>query len=152
MPLSLGKPASSGMIGRMADRAFPISPLTTKDLEIGDFWAVDLADGAFGVCQVTDLIRSGPGSRSSLVAGVLDWSGAALPTTALLRGRPVLAQGLVGIELFTESGATVLGNVDVTYQGSPLASPFRDFAVGTVTQTWGWKVLPNRVAVTLGRA
>jgi hypothetical protein len=136
----------------MTDRAFPLSPRSTRDLEVGDCWAIQLADGTFGVCQVTDLRRSGQGARTTLVAGVIDWSGSATPTVGDLAGRPVLAQGLVRIEVFTVGGAVLLGNVPLNGDGRILASPFRDFEVGTVTQTWGWKVLPRRVAQTLGRA
>jgi len=135
----------------MPGRAFPLSPGSTRDLEVGDFWAVALDDGTFGACQVTDLKRSGAGARTSLVAGVLDWSGAEPPTTETLSGVAVLAQGLVGVEVFTKGGATIIGNAPLGHGSQDLPSPFRDFAVGTVTQTWGWKVLPRRVASTLGR-
>jgi len=135
----------------MPGRAFPLSPGSTRDLEVGDFWAVALADGTFGACQVTDLKRAGIGARTTLVAGVLDWSGAEPPTTETLSGVALLAQGLVGVEVFTKGGATIIGNAPLVEGGQEWPSPFRDFAVGTVTQTWGWKSLPGRVASTLAR-
>ena len=133
----------------MPDRVFPLSPRSTRDLEVGDYWVVPLSDGSFGACLVTDLKRSGPGALSSMVVGVVDWRGDAEPAAADLAGRRVLAQGLTRVEVFTEGGAQILGNSQATLRGQDLRSAFRDFEVGTKTQTWGWKVLARRVADTL---
>jgi len=94
----------------MSDREFPLSPRSTTDLEIGDFWTVRLSDGSLCACQVTDLNRSGPGALTSVLIGVLDWRGDVEPLAHELAGRRVLAQGLTRVEVFTEGGAPVLGN------------------------------------------
>ena len=85
----------------------------------------------------------------TFVAGVIDWRGPNAPGPADLSGRSVLAQGLVHTGVFTEGGAEILGNAPDTIPDPALTSAFRDFAVGTTTFTWGWKVLPRRVEATL---
>jgi hypothetical protein len=130
-------------------RSFPFTPRSAADLEIGDFWTLQLPSGGLGVLQVRDLMRSGPGARTSLVAGVVDWRGDAQPEAADLQGRRVLAQGLTRIEVFTEGAAAVLGNTTETVPTNGLTSAYRDFAVSTVTQSWGWKVLPRRIEQVL---
>lgn len=130
-------------------RTFPFVPRSAAQLEVGDFWTVVLADGDMGVVQVRDVRRSGPGARSSFVAGVVDWRGTRGPSAADLRGCRVLAQGLVRVEAFTEGGARILGNAPDTEPVAGLTSVFQDHGIGTVTATWGWKVLAQRVEKTL---
>lgn len=124
-------------------------PKSTRDLEIGDVWIVELADGSFGACQITDLERSGPGSLKTLVCGVVDWHGPVPPTMEHLASRSILATGLTRIEVFTEGGATVMGNTGATTRDPALTSNFRDFGVGTRTRVWGWRAIPGAVARTL---
>ena len=102
-----------------------------------------LSDGSVGCLQVTDLKKSGVGSLKTFIAGVVDWQGAAAPGESDLFGRRVLAQGLTGIEAFTETGAAVLGNTDRTIGASLLTSNYRDFHVGAVHHVWGWRALPE---------
>ena len=71
---------------------------------MGDLWAVQLPSGRFGAAQVVDLHRSGPGSRKSLVAGVLDWVGDQAPDVEDLMDRRIRDVGLTRIEVFTETG------------------------------------------------
>jgi hypothetical protein len=89
------------------------------------------------------------GSLKTLIAGVVDWQGPAPPRESDLLGRRVLAQGLTGIEAFTETGAEVLGNTDRTIGASMLTSNYRDFHVGAVHHVWGWRALPGVVERTL---
>lgn len=126
-------------------RSFPFVPRSAVQLEIGDFWTVTLSDGDLGVLQVRDLQRSGPGSRSLLVAGVVDWRGRRAPGAVDLDGCRVLAQGLTGIRAFTEDGAQIIGNATGTVPVAGLTSSFRDHGVGTVTAVWGWKALARVV-------
>ena len=130
-------------------RQFPFVPKSTRDLEVGDFWAVVLPCGDIGILQVRDVRRSGTGSLSVFVAGVVDWQAPAAPAAGDLPGRRVLAQGLVSIDVFTKGGAELLGNTSDTAPVAGLTSAFRDFHVGSITHTWGWKVLPLRVEKTL---
>ena len=125
--------------------AYPLAPRSALDLTVGDFWAVSLPSGGFGAAQVRDVKRSGTGARTTFVAGVIEWRGEAPPTAEDLRGKRVLDQGLVSVDAFTKTETRLLGNQPDTKPAEGLTSAFRDFAVGTKTQTWGWKVLPQRV-------
>lgn len=128
---------------------FPFIPKTSRDLEVGDFWEVELPDGRYGCLQVTELAHRGPGSRSTLVVGVIDWCGGEPPTSESIRGRRILEQGLTRIEAFTEAGAQVLGRVVVTYD-RVFPSHYRGpFPVGTVHRVWGWQTLRSVAARTL---
>lgn len=122
------------------------------DLAVGDYWTVPLPSGGRGVVQVRDVQRTGPGARTTFVAGVVEWRGEEEPTPDVLRGKRVLAQGLMSVSVFTEGGSVVLGNAPGTKPVAGLASAFRDFKVGTKTQSWGWKVLPARVEKVLADA
>lgn len=130
-------------------RTFPFSPRSAADLDLGDYWVVALPSGDLGVLQVRDLQKTGPGARTAFVAGVVEWRGDHAPSPGELEGRRVLAQGLTRIEVFTEGGAQVVGNAAGTVPVAGLTSGFRDFAVGTVTQTWGWRALAKRVDAVL---
>ncbi|MCU1623280.1 MAG: hypothetical protein JWL79_2125 [Frankiales bacterium] len=114
-------------------------------MEIGDFWAVELADGRYGAAQVRDLQGSGVGALTTFVMGVVDWSGEELPGDSDLVGRTVLDQGLARIDVFTKGGAKMLGNSSATVTGPGLTSVYRDHGVGTVTSVWGWKGIPRVV-------
>jgi hypothetical protein len=73
-------------------RQFPFKPRSVADLELGDYWTIDLPQGGLGVLQVRDLVRTGPGARTAFVAGVIDWSGSTPPQASDLKGRRVLAR------------------------------------------------------------
>lgn len=133
-------------------RVFPLAPRSVADLEIGDYWIVSLPSGGFGALQVRDLQRTGRGAKTAFVAGVVDWRGHEPPEPEELAGRRVLAQGLTRIEVFTQGGATIVGNAPGTVPAAALTSAFRSFAAGTVTHTWGWKALANRVEVELANS
>ena len=130
-------------------REFPLSPRSSRDLRIGDFWSVALADGSLGCLQVIDLTSSGPGTLKTLVAGVVDWRGQSPPTTSELAGRRIIDVGLTRIEAFTKIGSQVLGNSDQTIGASEFPSNYRDFKVGTIHHVWGWRALPQVVEKAL---
>jgi hypothetical protein len=77
------------------------------------------------------------GRSDSLRGGVVDWRGEKPPSSEDLRGRRVLAQGLMSVEVFTKGDARVLGSQPDVAPVEGLSSAFRDFAVGTKNQTWG---------------
>ena len=118
-------------------RRFPIEPRSTRDLEIGDLVAVPVGVGSWRCLQVIDLMRSGPGSRTCLVVGVLDWRGDTLPEAESVVGSNIVEQGLTRIEIFTDGGLRVTGTCEVTAHTH--ASNFRDFAVGDRHKVWGWR-------------
>lgn len=58
--------------------------------------------------QAIDLSRSGPGARTTLIAGVLPWRGDKPPTRQAVSGLVASDQGLVPIEVFTDGGLQVV--------------------------------------------
>lgn len=123
---------------------FPISPKTTAQLEIGDVIAIPLSGGRWGALQITDLLRSGPASRSSFVAGPLPWDGTEHPTANDVAGLAVTEQALIHTDLFRHGGFQVTANTTPASTGLP--SSFRDHGVGTRTKVWGWRTAIQRVA------
>jgi len=128
---------------RSSERAFPFVPKSSRDLQLGDFWAVSLNDGRFGCAVVTDLKSSGVASRKNLIVGLVDWIGPVPPTKAEAAGE-IFAQGLTRIEAITATGSSILGNVPLP-KGFVFAPNFRDYSVGTVHSVWGWKTLPRKI-------
>ncbi|MEU6745169.1 hypothetical protein ABZ914_02965 [Spirillospora sp. NPDC046719] len=127
----------------MSSRNFPFTPETSRDLEIGDFWAVELPlDGLYSCFQVTELARSGPGSRAFLGAGVVDWCESTPPTVQDVTGRIVLRHGLIHIDAFKQTGAQILGQAPVTHS-EPLTPVFGEVEVGDVQHVWGVTALPH---------
>ena len=91
---------------------------------------VEKPDGTWGALQVIDLKRTGTGARTSLIIGVMPWTGAAPPSAEDVADLAVTSQGLTGVDLFvanTPPRPTDLGNV------------FRDHHVGATTSVWGWR-------------
>jgi hypothetical protein len=121
----------------MAQRSFPLLPRSAKDLEIGDLIAVPCEVDAWACLQVVALKRSGRGSRTSFIAGVLPWCGDESPTPQNVLGLAAINVGMVPVELFTDGGLRVVANATVV--PTQLSSSFRDFEVGAVHRVWGWK-------------
>jgi hypothetical protein len=122
-----------------------------REIEIGDFWAVKLPDGTYGCVQVTDVRRSGVGSRSSVIVAVVDWSGSEQPSRDQIEGRQLLIQGLTRIEAFTKGEATILGNVRCEGTARMGANVFHEERVGEHYYVWGWNALAQVAANALGR-
>ena len=94
--------------------------------------------------MVTDLKVSGVGSRTTLVAGLVDWVAIRDPMPADVEGNPIFAQGLTGIEAITKSGGSILGRVELPPDLS-ISPSYRDHRVGPVHTVWGWKALARRL-------
>jgi hypothetical protein len=134
---------------RSSERTFPFIPKSSRDLQLGDFWAVRLSDGRFGCAIVTDLKPSGVASRKSLVAGLVDWVGVSPPTHDAATGE-IFAQGLTGIEAISATGSKILGNVPLP-KDFVFAPNFRGPSVGSLHHVWGWKTLPRSIEEHLAR-
>jgi hypothetical protein len=121
-----------------------MAPARTAELEVGDFWAVQLPDGRFGCLQITGVRRSGPSSRTTFYAAVVDWAGQQPPAVDDIRDRELLVQGLTRLEVFTKGGAKIIGNA--TLAGPPLRGDnlFEGSSSG-VSHVWGWKALAGAV-------
>lgn len=128
----------------MAERSFPFTPKSSRDLRIGDYWVTSLDDGTLACFQVTDLKAAGAGALKTLVVGVIDWRGTAPPAPADLRSRRVLVQGLTRIEAFADGrNSQILGNCTDTVGADELPSNYRAGGVGSVHHVWGWRILPK---------
>jgi len=125
-------------------RNFPFSPRSTRELEVGDLIAVPREDGRWGCLQVTDLKRSGSGSRTTLVVGILPWVGEHPPTSGAVSRLSVVEQALTRIEIFTEGRLEVVATSSLVPHGLP--SNYRDFGVGTTHNVLGWKAAIARVS------
>jgi hypothetical protein len=95
------------------------------------------------------LKASGVASRKSLVVGLVDWVGAAPPTSAAVTGE-IFAQGLTGIDAIARTGGSILGNVPLP-TGFVFAPNFRDNSVGTVHLVLGLNTLPRTIEEHIGR-
>lgn len=115
-------------------RTFPFSPSSATQLEVGDLVGVRSESGKWGCLQVVDLE---PGSRATLWAGLLDWSGDEPPDAENTAGAPVRDAPMTRIELFTHGGLQVLGNRAVRCDGASSSRTHGD--VGTVHRVSGWK-------------
>jgi len=114
------------------DRDLPFTPRSAAHLRIGDLIGVPSASGRWGCLQVTDLE---PGSRTSLYAGVLDWSGEQPPDAENTAGARTLDSALTRMEMFSEGGLQVFDNRPVV----GVRSNRTEFAIGTVHRVKGWK-------------
>ncbi len=91
--------------------SYPFKPKSSANLRPGDFWALPLAGGKYGCGRVIALKpKTGTGSRSMLLAGLMNWVGSSLPTKEELAGCTTLAQGQIHLRSILETGGEILGN------------------------------------------
>jgi hypothetical protein len=137
----------------MSQRVFPLSPKSTKALEVGDLIAVPCESSGWACIQVRDLRAAGVGSRSCFIAGVLSWRGDDRPTPQDVAGLVAVEQGLARVELFTEGGLEVVANAPVTAL-SPSASgnTFSGSHPGLKYRVWGWMALVRIAQETSAKA
>ena len=92
-------------------QSYPFRPKSSTNLRPGDFWALPLKNGKYGCGRVIALKEQGQtGSRSMLLAGLMNWVGHSLPTTAAIAGCRTHAQGQVHLRCIWETGGEILGN------------------------------------------
>ena len=133
-------------------RRFPFVPQSTGDLHLGDLFAVPLKGGDLAVLQVRGLKTSGSGAHTHFVAGVVDWRAPRLPVGHDLRGRRVLAEGVVRFEVFAPGRAEVFGTSVQPVPPPAWSDLAKDFAAGTSTEVWAWKSLRRRAQAALAAA
>jgi hypothetical protein len=122
--------------------AVPLSPQSVRHLRIGDLIGVPVEPAGWACLQAVDLADSGPGSRTTFIAGVIPWRGDEPPSASSVAGLAAIEQGMTGIEIFTEAGLQVTGNAPVVDSGLP--SNIRDMSVGTTHKVWGWRTAIRR--------
>ena len=95
----------------MPNRQFPIHPRSNRFIVPGDYWPILLVDGTIAVGRVIELpSKGGIGSRSSFLAGLMDWRGENPPVPDELAGSQVLEQGVMGIAAFKFNSWSIIGN------------------------------------------
>jgi hypothetical protein len=92
-----------------AEPTYPLVPMSNRQLRPGQFWAIPLSDGRFSAGRVMAVPAFGPGDRTGVVVGLMDWVGDGPPTSEDLAGRPVLVQAKARCEAITMTGGAVLG-------------------------------------------
>lgn len=130
-------------------RRYPFVPRSTSDLLIGDLFAVALKAGDQAVLQVRGLKTSGSGAHTHFVAGVVDWRAPQLPIGHDLRGRRVLAEGVLRFEVFAPGRAEIFGTSMQPVPPPPWSDLAKAFAAGTSTEVWAWKSLRRRAQAAL---
>ncbi|WP_460447310.1 hypothetical protein [Angustibacter aerolatus] len=131
---------------------YPFVPSSTADLTLGDLWSVRLAGGDLAVLQVRGLKTSGAGAYTHFVAGVVDWRAPTLPVGHDLRGRRVLAEGVVRFEVFGADRAQVFGSNLAVVPPPAWSELAKEFTAGTSTEVWSWKSVRRRVDRVLAAA
>lgn len=125
----------------MPARKFPFAPKSATRLEVGDLIAIPYSEGGWAVLQVSALRCSGPGARSALGVGVLQWRGDQRPTADAIAGLDFVEHGMTVIKIFTEGGTEVVAS-------APLAggeqSNMNERGVGVTHQVWGWHTAMER--------
>lgn len=92
-------------------RKFPFVPKSTASLEPGDFWSIPLPNGRYGCGRVLALQpKVGPGARSMLIVGLMNWSGNAPPRSDDLPGRGLAERGQIHISCIQRTGGEILGS------------------------------------------
>ena len=87
--------------------SYPFVPKSSASLRPGHFWSIALSKGRFACGRVIQSPESG--SRTTLLAGLLDWSGATPPTSASIAGAKCLEQGRIHYKSIIQTGGEVLG-------------------------------------------
>ncbi len=133
-------------------KRYPFVPASTSNLTPGDLWSVRLKSGDLAVLQVRGVKDGGSGAYTHFVTGVLDWRSDRLPVGHDLRGRAVLAEGLVRFEVFAPGRAEVFGSYDGVVPPAAWSALAREFTAGTTTEVWSWKSMRRRTTQVLHEA
>ncbi len=88
---------------------YPFVPKSTAYLKPGHFWSIPLENGRFACGRVVQLCyRDGRQDTRAFLAGLLDWSGDDLPSSAAIAGRKIIDQGSVHVKAIGENRGEVL--------------------------------------------
>ncbi len=127
-------------MGERQQRVYPLAPTSATALTIGDLIPVQGATGTWACLQVLELA---PRKRKTFIAGLLDWRGDQPPSPDDVTSAAPLRRALTGIEVFTEGGLTVTGNVPPVDAGQE--QWFGPSYIGKRTTVWGWKAAIDQV-------
>ena len=151
-------------------RLFPFVPKSAIGLHSGDFWGIKLANGRFACGRVIQSPE--PGSRTTLLAALLDWVGDVPPTSELIAGARCLRQGRIHYKSIIRTGDSILGSrpleadglVPWLFRGSvtwlnsevyeglfPIRAQTPDDQELPVLGTWGLNVIRVAAEADLGK-
>ena len=89
---------------------YPFVPKSSSYLEPGQFWAIPLSNGAFAAGRVLQLFPKGHlMAPRGFYGGLMDWSGAAPPSSDDLAGRRILREGDMHVKVVQQTGGEILG-------------------------------------------
>ncbi|GAA3287400.1 hypothetical protein ACFFON_06005 [Arthrobacter citreus] len=118
----------------MKPRTFPFSPRSATSLAVGDLIPVQGASGKWACLQVLELE---PRVRATFIAALLPWRGDSSPSPDEVAGIVPLRRALTRIDIFTQGGLQVTGNVAPSDSGQERWHG--PSYVGKTTRVWGWK-------------
>jgi hypothetical protein len=89
---------------------YPFVPKSTASLVAGQLWAIPLSNGRFACGRVLQAVRErSVGSRTMFLAGLMNWCGAAPPTSESIAGSGVVAEGGAHIVTIVDNGGAITG-------------------------------------------
>jgi hypothetical protein len=113
---------------------YPFVPISTAYIEPGHFWSIPLSEGGYACGRVIQLcVKDKKRNSRTFLAGLMDWSGDARPTSEAIAGCSVIEQGQVHIKTIKENGGEILGFRDLALDGIE-PSLFRDSWGATYVQ------------------
>ncbi|WAP50541.1 hypothetical protein OL239_10830 [Arthrobacter sp. ATA002] len=115
-------------------RTFPFSPRSATSLAVGDLVPVQGFSGNWACLQVLELQ---PRKRVNFVAALLPWRGTSPPGPNAVAGLVPLRRALTRMDIFTQGGLQVTGNVAPSDSGQERW--YGPSYVGKRTRVWGWK-------------
>ena len=92
------------------DQAYPFVPKSNAYLRPGHFWQIPLSNSKFACGRVLQIGNNlHYGSRTAILAGLIDWSGNSVPTSQTIAGCKLLEQGRAHIKSISWNGGQILG-------------------------------------------
>lgn len=115
---------------------YPFHPKSTGRMKAGQYWAFPLRYGGFACGVVIALRRNGEAvDRRIFLAGLLDWTGSAPPTSREIEGLGLRERGYAHIKAITENGGDILGEVTPSWGYPEVVEPTDSIS------TWGFGVV-----------
>ena len=87
---------------------YPFIPKSTVKMKRGQFWPIRLPNAKYACGMVLDVVHE---SRTSFLAGLLDWTSSEKPTREALIGVEVQEQGVGHIKMIIEAYGEITGEL-----------------------------------------
>ena len=97
---------------------YPFVPRSRAKLVVGQFWSLPLPGGRFACGRLLSLPgKVGTKQARLLVVGIENWLGMAAPTLKDIRGKDIVARGIVHVSAIRENRGVVLGRRSLASDG-----------------------------------